>query len=53
MPVLTRPDGVHLNYELHGPEDATPMILLEGMGGDIPGWRRNIPTLARELRSFA
>jgi len=23
------------------------MLLLEGMGGDIPGWRRNIPTLAR------
>lgn len=53
MPVLTRPDGVHLNYELHGPEDATPMILLEGMGGDIPGWRRNIPTLAGELRVIA
>ena len=29
------------------------MILLEGMGGDIPGWRRNIPTLARELRVLA
>ena len=53
MPVLTRPDGVHLNYELHGPEDATPMILLEGMGGDIPGWRRNIPALAGELRVIA
>jgi pimeloyl-ACP methyl ester carboxylesterase len=25
------------------------MILLEGMGGDIPGWRRNIPHLAAEL----
>ncbi len=29
------------------------MILLEGMGGDIPGWRRNIPVLARELRVIA
>jgi pimeloyl-ACP methyl ester carboxylesterase len=29
------------------------MILLEGMGGDIPGWRRNIPRLARELRVIA
>lgn len=25
------------------------MILLEGMGGDIPGWRRNIPHLAAEF----
>jgi pimeloyl-ACP methyl ester carboxylesterase len=47
MPVLTRPDGVRLNYELHG--DGPPLILLEGLGGDIPGWRRNIPVLAREL----
>ena len=23
------------------------------MGGDIPGWRRNIPVLARELRVIA
>jgi pimeloyl-ACP methyl ester carboxylesterase len=29
------------------------MVLLEGMGGDIPGWRRNIPTLARELSVIA
>ena len=53
MPVLTRPDGVRLFYELHGPEHASPLILLEGMGGDIPGWRRNIPVLARELRVIA
>ena len=53
MPVLTRPDGIRLNYELHGSGDAPPMILLEGMGGDIPGWRRNIPTLAGELRVIA
>ena len=53
MPVLTRPDGVRLYHEFHGHEDAPPMILLEGMGGDIPGWRRNIPALARELRVIA
>jgi 3-oxoadipate enol-lactonase len=51
MPVLTRPDGVRLYHEVHG--DGPPLILLEGMGGDIPGWRRNIPTLARELRVIA
>ena len=28
-------------------------MLLEGMGGDIPGWRRNIPHLAEELRVIA
>jgi 3-oxoadipate enol-lactonase len=53
VPELTRPDGCRLHYELHGADEAAPMILLEGMGGDIPGWRRNIPTLARELRVIA
>jgi 3-oxoadipate enol-lactonase len=51
MPVLTRPDGVRLNFEVHG--EGPPLILLEGLGGDIPGWRRNIPVLARELTVIA
>jgi pimeloyl-ACP methyl ester carboxylesterase len=53
VPVLTRPDGVRLYHEVHGQEHAQPLILLEGLGGDIPGWRRNIPVLARELRVIA
>ena len=53
MPWLRRPDGCRLYYELHGSADAQPLILLEGSGGDIPGWRRNIPTLSRELRVIA
>lgn len=46
MPYLRRPDGCLLYHELHGPPLAPPLVLLEGMGGDIPGWRRNIPTLS-------
>jgi pimeloyl-ACP methyl ester carboxylesterase len=49
MPELARPDGCRLYYETHGDPAAEPLILLEGMGGDIPGWRRNIPHLAAEL----
>jgi pimeloyl-ACP methyl ester carboxylesterase len=44
MPFLERPDGCRLYYEIHG--DRSALILLEGMGGDIPGWRRNIPHLS-------
>jgi len=29
------------------------MILLEGLGGDIPGWRRNDPALSQQLRVVA
>lgn len=53
MPVLTRSDGCRLYHELHGHPDRDALLLLEGMGGDIPGWRRNIPTLAQELRVIA
>jgi 3-oxoadipate enol-lactonase len=53
VPVLVRPDGVRLYHELHGPTGAPALILLEGMGGDIPGWRRNIPRLAEHLRVIA
>jgi pimeloyl-ACP methyl ester carboxylesterase len=49
MPVLRRPDGVRLFHEVHGDRHAPGLVLLEGLGGDIPGWRRNIPHLAAEL----
>jgi pimeloyl-ACP methyl ester carboxylesterase len=50
MPYLARPDGCRLYVEVHGDPAATALILLEGMGGDVPGWRRNIPHLANEHR---
>jgi pimeloyl-ACP methyl ester carboxylesterase len=53
VPFHKRPDGCRLYHELHGPADGEPLILLEGIGGDIPGWRRNIPHLAEELRVIA
>jgi len=46
---VRRPDGARLYYEVHGDPRREPLVLLEGMGGDIPGWRRNIPHLAAEL----
>ena len=53
MPFLERPDGCRLYYELHGPTEGSALILLEGLGGDIPGWRRNIPHLAARHRVIA
>lgn len=49
MPFVTRSDGARINYEVAGDPRRPPLVLLEGMGGDIPGWRRNIPHLAAEL----
>jgi 3-oxoadipate enol-lactonase len=48
VPFVDRPDGARLYHEVHGDPRREPIVLLEGMGGDIPGWRRNIPHLAAE-----
>jgi 3-oxoadipate enol-lactonase len=53
MPFFERPDGCRLYHELHGPQSGPPLVLLEGMGGDIPGWRRNIAHLAARYRVLA
>jgi pimeloyl-ACP methyl ester carboxylesterase len=61
MPLIHRPDGCRLYFEIHGPDEpagsppehASTLVLLEGMGGDIPGWRRNIPHLSRGHRVVA
>jgi pimeloyl-ACP methyl ester carboxylesterase len=53
MPFLERSGGVRLYYELHGAPGAPPLLLLEGLGGDIPGWRRNTPRLAERCRVIA
>lgn len=53
MPFLDRPDGARLSHEVHGPSAGEPLLLLEGLGGDLAGWRRNIPHLAAELRVVA
>ena len=53
MAILVRADGARLYHEEHGDPAAPSIVLLEGMGGDIPGWRRNIPHLAAELHVIA
>ena len=50
MPFLRRPGGCRLYLEVHGDPANEPIVLLEGKGGDVGGWRRNIPTLAAELQ---
>jgi 3-oxoadipate enol-lactonase len=50
MPWYERPDGCRLYYERFGPDRGPPLILLEGLGGDIPGWRRNTPHFAERYQ---
>lgn len=48
MPTLQRPDGAMLHYEVAGDPRRPAILLIEGMGGDIAGWHRTLPTLAAE-----
>lgn len=49
MPVHERPDGARIAFEVAGDPRRPAIVLLEGMGGDLRGWRRNVPHLAAEL----
>ncbi len=53
MPIVRRPDGCRLYYEIHGDPDMPPVVLLEGAGGDIAGWGRTIEDLAVRCRVIA
>jgi 3-oxoadipate enol-lactonase len=53
MPYLTLADGGRIYFEIHGDRAAAPLLLMEGLGGDLPGWRRNIPHLAAAHRVIA
>jgi 3-oxoadipate enol-lactonase len=44
--LLKRRDGCQLYIEARGDPEAPALLLLEGLGGDILGWRRNLPSLA-------
>lgn len=49
MTFVERPDGARLYVEVAGDPRRAPLILIEGLGGDVAGWRRNLPHLAAEL----
>ena len=44
------PVAAGLYYELHGPDDAPPLILSPGLGGSATYWQPNLATLAAQYR---
>jgi pimeloyl-ACP methyl ester carboxylesterase len=46
-------DGVHLNVEVHGPEDAPTVVLIHGWTCSIPFWAPVISLLSQDLRVVA
>ncbi|MCP3734637.1 pyrimidine utilization protein D [Sphingomonas sp. RP10(2022)] len=43
-------EAAGLYYELHGSEDAPPLILSSGLGGSASYWGPNLPALAEQYR---
>ncbi|KAF1832491.1 alpha/beta-hydrolase [Decorospora gaudefroyi] len=50
MPTLQANDGVKLHYEMYGPSEATPLILLHGFTGSGAVFKRNIAALSQNHR---
>lgn len=42
--------GVRLAYQVTGPPDAPPLILLHALGEDATGWRAVMPALMHRRR---
>jgi aminoacrylate hydrolase len=46
-------EAAGLYYEIHGDDDAPPLILSSGLGGSAGYWAPNIPALAERFRVIA
>ena len=48
MPLASSSDGCRLFYEVHGPGDGHPLLLLHGFGSSSLLWRHQVAMLAEE-----
>jgi pimeloyl-ACP methyl ester carboxylesterase len=39
MPEVQTPAGATIHYDVHGPVDGEPLVLIEGLGAHLYGWR--------------
>jgi 3-oxoadipate enol-lactonase len=45
--------GIRLAYQVSGPPDASPLVLLHALGEDATGWDAVAPVLAQSRRVYA
>jgi 3-oxoadipate enol-lactonase len=50
MPFTVATDGTRLHYEVAGPADGEPLLLIQGLGVDLKGWAAQRYALSRRFR---
>ena len=50
MAIAVAPDGTRLHYEVSGPRDGEPLLLIQGLGADSRGWIRQRRSLSSRYR---
>ncbi|OWY60989.1 hypothetical protein B7486_66210, partial [cyanobacterium TDX16] len=53
MAFATAGDGTRISYDVHGPEDGEPLLLIQGLGADKRGWFRQVRPFTRRYRTIA
>lgn len=46
-------NGSRLHYQVAGPLDAPPLVLIHGIGGNVNWWQENIPDFSQHFRTYA
>lgn len=45
--------GSRLHYQVAGPLDAPPLVLIHGIGGNVNWWQENLPDFSQHFRTYA
>jgi 3-oxoadipate enol-lactonase len=53
MAIATAGDGTRISYDVHGPVDGEPLLLIQGLGADKRGWFRQVRPFTHRYRTIA
>lgn len=53
MPVVSADDGAEIHYQVWGRKDASPLLMIQGLGTDSRGWALQRVAMGRRHRCYA
>ncbi len=51
--VFIHAGGTRLHYQVAGPVNAPPLVLIHGIGGSVNWWENNLPAFTQHFRTYA